>query len=142
MSEFLCGRCGQMHGHSDGALELCKDRQRLAHAGELTLNEYQERAKTTAIYPRRFAIHYPAVGLSNEAGELLGKVKKAMRDDDGEFTAPRRAELIAELGDVLWYAALLADDLDITRGDVAQANKDKLLARQQRGVLQGSGDNR
>lgn len=134
-----CPRCKRIHTLTDAALALCKDIQKM---NALTLDDYQERAKTTAIYPKRFAIHYPAVGLSNEAGELLGKVKKAMRDDDGDFTFQRRAELIKELGDVLWYAALLADDLDIKLGDVAQANLDKLADRAQRGVLQGSGDNR
>ncbi len=47
-----------------------------------------------------------------------------------------------ELGDVLWYVAQLASELDLNLDEIAQANLDKLLSRQRRGVLSGSGDER
>ncbi len=47
-----------------------------------------------------------------------------------------------ELGDVLWYVAQLASELELDLDTIAQANLNKLLSRQQRGVLSGSGDDR
>ena len=47
-----------------------------------------------------------------------------------------------ELGDVLWYVAQLASELDLDLNQVAEANLQKLLSRQRRGVLSGSGDDR
>lgn len=107
------------------------------HNKEITLNKYQDMAVKTAIYPHAAQITYPAMGLSNEAGEVLGKVKKLIRD--GTFN---RSDIIDELGDVLWYAAALARDLDVTLSEVASINLSKLDDRAKRGVLKGSGDKR
>ena len=107
------------------------------HNKELTLNLYQNKAVKTAIYPHTAQITYPAMGLANEAGEVLGKVKKIVRD--GTFN---RSDIIDELGDVLWYAAALARDLDVTLSEVASINLNKLEDRAKRGVLKGSGDKR
>ena len=43
---------------------------------------------------------------------------------------------------MLWYVAQLATELDLDLDEIAQANLDKLLSRQRRGVLSGSGDER
>lgn len=112
----------------------------------LTLNEYQERMSDTAIY--KWPVIYPALGLSNEAGECLGKIKKMIRDDDVRFdgaleiTPEQRSDMAAEIGDVLWYIAALSKDLGLTLEDVGQMNLDKLADRKIRGKLKGSGDNR
>jgi NTP pyrophosphatase (non-canonical NTP hydrolase) len=108
----------------------------------MNMNEYQQLAKKTSIFPAGFTVIYPALGLVNEAGEVAGKVKKAIRDDYGEFKPERIKDLKAELGDVLWYLAILADDLGLTLEEVAAANIDKLRSRMERGTLGGSGDKR
>lgn len=105
-------------------------------------NEYQKRAISTAIYPRTHTITYPAFGLFGEAGEVAEHIKKAIRDDGGTFTPARRAALLKELGDTSWYLANLAADLGFDLDTVFQANLDKLQSRKDRGVLQGSGDDR
>jgi hypothetical protein len=46
----------------------------------MTFNEYQSKAVETAIYGTGSTIIYPALGLANEAGEVLGKIKKVLRD--------------------------------------------------------------
>lgn len=104
---------------------------------KMLLDDYQREAKSTAIYPASAHVIYPAMGLANEAGEVLGKVKKMIRD--GKLD---REGTLAEIGDVLWYVAVLADDLGTNLSDIANNNLQKLASRRERGTLQGSGDNR
>ena len=109
----------------------------------MTFKDYQEKAVETAIYGAGSNIIYPALGLANEAGEVLGKIKKVLRDKDGDFSGVETREAIAaEIGDVLWYIAALANDLKIPLETIAQNNIEKLLDRRARNVIQGSGDNR
>jgi len=104
--------------------------------------DYQRRSRRTAEYPREAWLSYPALGLAGEAGEVAEHVKKAIRDDAGEVTPERREAVAKELGDVLWYVAQLATELELDLDAVAAGNLEKLLSRQRRGVLSGSGDDR
>jgi len=106
------------------------------------LSEYQRLSRRTAEYPREAWLAYPALGLAGEAGEVAEHAKKAIRDDAGSVSPERREKMAKELGDVLWYVAQLASELGLDLDAVALANLDKLLSRQRRGVLSGSGDDR
>jgi len=107
------------------------------------LSDYQQRSRATAVYPNAGDnLTYPALGLCGEAGECAEKVKKAIRDEGGELSEERRAALAAELGDVLWYVAQLATEAGLDLDALAEDNLAKLMSRQDRGVLQGSGDAR
>lgn len=107
----------------------------------MRLSDYQQRSRATAVYPDAGSnLTYPALGLCGEAGEAAEKVKKAIRDDGGELTPERRDALAAELGDVLWYVAQLATEARLDLDAIARANLGKLLSRQERAVLHGSGD--
>ena len=109
----------------------------------MDLNNYQRQARNTALYPDLGSNPiYPALGLCGEAGEVADKVKKVLRDSGGEFSAEVRESLKLELGDVLWYVAQLASELDFSLDEVAQANLDKLASRAARNVIAGSGDHR
>lgn len=108
----------------------------------MELSEYQRLSRRTAQYPRQAWLAYPALGLAGEAGEVAEHAKKAIRDDDGTVSGQRRQAIAKELGDVLWYVAQLATELDLDLDEIAQGNLVKLLSRQQRGVLSGSGDDR
>lgn len=108
----------------------------------MELSEYQRMSRRTAQYPREAWLSYPALGLAGEAGEVAEHAKKAIRDDGGLISEERRGAMAKELGDVLWYVAQLASELDLDLEDIAQANLEKLLSRQRRGVLSGSGDER
>lgn len=109
----------------------------------MNFNDYQIKSRATAKYPAiGHAVIYPTLGLVNEAGEVAGKVKKVFRDKDGQISAETREALKAELGDVLWYLAQVATELDLSLDEIAEANIAKLLDRQARGKIQGDGDNR
>jgi len=109
----------------------------------MNLNEYQEKAKSTAIYPENAKITYTALGLAGEAGEVANKVKKFIRDSyDREQFEAKKLELAAEIGDVLWYVANLTSDLDMSLSAIAAQNLDKLADRKKRNVIGGDGDTR
>jgi NTP pyrophosphatase (non-canonical NTP hydrolase) len=109
----------------------------------MLISEYQELSRRTATYPGAGDnIVYPTLGLAGEAGEVAEKVKKLLRDDDGVMSDERREALAGELGDVLWYVSQVATEAGLDLEEIAQGNLDKLLSRQRRGVLSGSGDSR
>ncbi|MGA9875973.1 MAG: nucleoside triphosphate pyrophosphohydrolase family protein [Solirubrobacteraceae bacterium] len=108
----------------------------------MDLSEYQRQSRRTAEYPREAWLAYPALGLAGEAGEVAEHAKKAIRDDAGKVSDERRAAMSKELGDVLWYVAQLATELELSLEEIAAQNLGKLFSRQRRGVLSGSGDDR
>ncbi len=108
----------------------------------MELSDYQRRSRDTAEYPREAWLAYPALGLAGEAGEVAEHAKKAIRDDGGAVSPERRAAMAKELGDVLWYVAQIATELELDLDEIAAGNLEKLLSRQRRGVLSGSGDER
>ena len=108
----------------------------------MNFNEYQEKALETAIYGEGAKIIYPTLGLTGEAGEVANKVKKVLRDNDGEFDEWRKLQIIDEIGDVLWYIAALTNDLGYELDDVAKMNVTKLENRRKNNTIHGEGDNR
>lgn len=108
----------------------------------MTVNEYQQKALETAVYPQQYKIIYPALGLTGEAGEYSDKVKKVIRDNACKFTEQKKEEIAKEVGDVMWYCATLANDIGYDLETICEMNYNKLHSRQERGMIHGSGDNR
>lgn len=113
----------------------------------MEFDDYQRRVLKTAMYPdvgRNLV--YPAMGLAGEAGEACDKIKKMWRNkgvmDASKLTIQERVEIVKELGDVLWYIAAVAKELDTDLSTVAVENIRKLEDRHARGVTKGEGDNR
>ena len=115
----------------------------------ITLEEYEEEALQHAVYDDN--VIYPVLGLVSEAGEVADKFKKLLRDEQFELpfddvavsmTYEERIEIAQELGDVLWYVTALANDLNFSLEEIAEANLRKLEGRSKRGKIRGSGDNR
>ena len=104
----------------------------------LTMNAYQQQAAKTAIYPLDKADQYLIAGLAGEVGELASIFAKHWRGD-GDLNHDHAA---AELGDILWFVAMLTEWLDTDLSEVAENNLDKLADRAVRGKLKGNGDNR
>ncbi len=103
----------------------------------VTPDLYENLASQTAIFPKEKALEYLALGLTSEAGEVAGKVKKLIRDGKGDKKA-----IASEIGDVLWYCAMLAKETDVPLNDIMKENLRKLHSRKERGTLSGSGDER
>lgn len=102
------------------------------------LNEYQIDAMELRLDSAQNPL-YALLGFPAEAGEVCDLAAKAIRDGkklDHEFNMKK------ELGDCLWFISAIAADNGFTLEDVAIGNIAKLTDRKNRGVLQGSGDNR
>ena len=106
----------------------------------LNLYEYQLKAVKTAVYPKKYAVSYAALGLAEEAGEVAGKIAKMMRD--GIPMQDQKQAIAAEMGDVLWMLAALAHDCGLSLQTIAEMNVEKLKKRQEANTLHGEGDNR
>lgn len=148
-------------------VEAFKNRYILGE-GDAGLNEYQQIATKSAIYPGQgtpLGLAYVALKMNGEAGEFAEHVGKAMRDDkfgelrmhhgrnedgsewsgayfSGTLTPERRALLIKEIGDVLWYLSAACNELGISLSEAATTNLEKLCDRSERNALRGSGDER
>jgi NTP pyrophosphatase (non-canonical NTP hydrolase) len=96
-------------------------------SGIVSLDEYQ-RAATRTVNPSLSAeqrLVDAAAGLAEEAGEVLGLVRKhAYMEHELD-----RERLVRELGDALWCVATVASCIGLTLSEVASANVDKLRQR-------------
>jgi len=136
----------------------------------MTFDDYQESTMKTAVYRDTISdllepiVHYMPengreayealqtvqdtlrrdyVGLGlGEAGEFQNKLKKVLRDGKGQLTDESRKKMGEELGGLLWYVAQCASELGLSLDAIAEENIRILKSRKERGVLQGSGDNR
>lgn len=110
----------------------------------MTFDDYQKRAITTNLTKEdQFKeLLQQVLGLADESGEVQAIFKKWIRDQDADFAKLDRDNVKKELGDVLWYIAVIAHDLGISLDDLANTNLEKLASRKARGVIGGSGDNR
>lgn len=117
----------------------------------MTLNDYQQQAMTTCM-PTSNNFSYMMLNLVGEVGEFASKVAKAIRKHSAHVTDNRlympgadavaEADLRKEAGDILWQLSGLCTVMGWQLDDVAQENLAKLASRQQRHVIDGSGDNR
>ncbi len=109
----------------------------------MNFKEYQLKCIKTAVYKNvgnNFV--YPTLGLASEAGEVAGKIKKLERDKDNVVDDKFRKTISKEIGDNLWYNAMLAFEFGLDLDDIARENIEKLAGRKERGTLQGEGDDR
>ena len=109
----------------------------------MEFKEFQEKARELAVYPAQQSIDglvYTVLALSGEIGELANKLKKVLRGDYTVYeTLP---EMLAEMGDILWYLAATADELEVSLDDIASWNLEKLQERKEQRKILGSGDRR
>lgn len=113
----------------------------------MKIEQYNEKALGTLMDGQAYGdinakLMDQVLGLVGESGEVAEKFKKLIRDKQGQVTQDDTAEIIKELGDVLWYITTISHLLGASLEEVAQVNLAKLASRQKRSQLGGSGDNR
>lgn len=121
----------------------------------MNANDYQQAASKFARYSNN---DYPFLALSEEVGEVSGKLAKFVRKNNVNLSqaitaalaanvadSPAlelRVNLVKELGDVCWQLAACCTELGFDLGDIMEINLAKLQDRCDRDVLVGEGDNR
>lgn len=119
----------------------------------MKFKEYSKDAQKFAKYENN---DYPFLALSEEVGEVMGKLAKYVRKErcslstaiyeanggSGVQDKQLRSDLKKELGDVLWQLNACCVELGFTLESVANLNINKLSDRDFRGVIVGEGDNR
>ncbi len=114
------------------------------------MNEYQKKAlqlkmKSTRppdIFDEKLKVYDFILGLVGESGEIADKFKKLIRDHNADEDLMDKEDIKKELGDVLWYIAVLSDYLGFDLQDVADTNLQKLTDRLKNGTIGGNGDHR
>jgi NTP pyrophosphatase (non-canonical NTP hydrolase) len=97
----------------------------------LSFSEYQALALRTYKGPSA-PVHMltnGALGLTGEAGEVADLVKKFMYPSKPGDGLDAYERITAELGDVLWYVALVAQAVGVPLESIAAANIAKLAKR-------------
>jgi Predicted pyrophosphatase len=98
----------------------------------MTPDEYQRLAlRTAATLDGQQRVINGAMGLAGEAGEVADSVKKWLYQGH----ALDHERLAHELGDILWYVALLSDTLGYGLEQIMAMNVRKLEARYPGGVF-------
>jgi NTP pyrophosphatase (non-canonical NTP hydrolase) len=105
--------------------------------GGATFDSYQRFSRETAIEGENQILRY-TLGLTGEAGEVAEKIKKKER---GDYELDEEA-IAKELGDILWYMARIADEIDYSFNDIQRMNCNKLIQRMENDTIQGDGDDR
>ena len=119
----------------------------------MTATEYEQQAHRTIAGHAAENISYLSFGLVAEVGEVADKIAKAVRrgeisiNNDEIIIKRGSGEELAqnitdELGDVLWFVAMMARRLGFSLEEIMRRNLDKLADRQNRGVIIGDGDKR
>jgi len=96
----------------------------------MNFEEYEKLAMRTA-YSNHHTDNplYAIACIAGEAGELVNKVKKVYRDQDGEFKPENVDEFIDEAGDILWYLVFACKMYKIHLHQIASFNIKKLEKR-------------
>ena len=89
----------------------------------------EETFKDKKITPRDCIVLVAALGVSSEAGEVADLIKKQYFHN----TELDRDELCKEMGDVLCYLTVLADQYGYTLEEVAERNREKINRRYPKG---------
>lgn len=119
----------------------------------MNASEFQVKAHDFASYGENPM--YPALGLSEEAGEVCGKIAKFIRHNNGmtpqdaeksssplmrDEVAKFRTALMSELSDVMWMVAEIATLNGLGLDEIMEYNIVKLTERRSKGLIDGSGD--
>jgi hypothetical protein len=89
----------------------------------ITCELVHEAARVCCSDEKLLRIMYYALEINDEAGEIVGKVKKLFRDNGGMLNKTFAIKVLDVCGDVLWPMVRLLDELGLTLEDALKQNK-------------------
>jgi NTP pyrophosphatase (non-canonical NTP hydrolase) len=99
----------------------------------MDLKEYQKLCKSTAntYEDKEKEIFTWGLGLIGEAGDAIGCIKKTYSQGEDQVQGIRE-----NLGDIMWYIAMICNYYDWDMNDVLKENVDKLKKRYPNGFTE------
>ncbi len=96
----------------------------------MNMDDFQKQAlQSVAITDKTaVALAHRALGMSGEVGIVSNITKKIIRDQNGQLNDDDKALLKEKIGDVMYYAAVLADYADLSLDEIATAQLEKSAA--------------
>lgn len=90
----------------------------------MNIDDFQNHALTSIAITQKDipALAHRTLGLTGESGILANQIKKVIRDKNGQPDNDDIEEAKKRLGDVLYYAATLADYFGLTLSEIAALN--------------------
>lgn len=107
----------------------------------MEFDQYQKLTDTFA-KPTARGMMYLIPGLAAEAGEVCGKYAKHLRDAHFRDNQALKEDMVKELGDCLWFIAMIGNQFNVPLSEIAAKNILKLEDRLSRNTIGGSGDDR
>ena len=123
------------NSHDDDDEELIDWDHYIRESLETERLDYSECGERAAIASRQL---HAVLGITTEAGELLDVFKKAIfygRNVDWE-------NVKEEIGDIMWYIAILCDDRGLDLAEILEMNRNKLHKRYEGGFSEGKANER
>lgn len=127
---YALGECGDIYWYCAAT----------ADSLNVPLGTIMEGPAPEVLYAGSKGLSYVAMTVSH--GNMLGILKKSIRDNDGFLSDAHRVALQLELWKIMWHNYCIIVALGGSTQGVMAKNLEKLADRKARGVLQGSGDNR
>jgi NTP pyrophosphatase (non-canonical NTP hydrolase) len=90
----------------------------------MNMDEFQKLSVSTLAIGQKdlAALSHRGFGLAGESGHVVALLKKIVRDKNGKATPEDVEQLKKRLGDVMYYAAVLAEYYDVQLSDIAEQN--------------------
>lgn len=101
--------------------------KKMLEENNMTMDNYQKlamRTKSATQVPEEILLN-AVMGIAGEAGEVVDEMKKVYFQGH-EFDVE---SIMFEVGDILWYIALMCEGLGCSMSEVAEMNIEKLKIR-------------
>lgn len=106
----------------------------------MELNEYQQISQNFAFYPHALGPYYTTLGTMSMLGKLSERLQKSLKENDGKISQRDKQLIGIAIGDVLYYLACTATDLNLSLDDICRMNIRKNSYQKEQEILNNTND--